>query len=150
MSLENETASTIVLKLRARLADMLKTGLVAPEHFGLYQQTMLQLLGEIERREQECRNQAQQLRQQAAAADSQAHAFIAMKSILFNVVNGYLDLEERRLKEIAEREAEAKAAAAPVGAPKKRRRKNAESAADAPESLPEATPGAESDAPVES
>lgn len=143
MSIENETPTTILVRLRTRLNDLLKLGITTPEGFGLYQQTILQLLGEFERRQQDCHNQAAQLRQQAAAAEAQAHGFIAAKSLLFAVVNGFVEVEEKRLRELAELEADKKASQVepepePKSEPKKRGRprKKTEGAEAAP---PEAT-----------
>jgi hypothetical protein len=50
-------------------------------------------------------SQAEQLRTQAAAVESQGHAFSAAGSVLFAVVNGYIDLEEKRIREMQERAA---------------------------------------------
>lgn len=105
--MENSAVDTeIIFKIRKRLNDLLSKGLVNPDAFGMYQQTILQLHQECERRRQTCLGQAETLKRQAAAAESQSHAFSAMASIIFSVVNGYADLEERRLREEAERAAE--------------------------------------------
>lgn len=102
----------ILLKLRKRLSDLLGKGLVSSDAFGMYQQTILQLHQECERRRQTCLGQAETLKRQAAAAESQAHAFSAMASIIFSVVNGYVELEERRAREEADRAKERAAAEA--------------------------------------
>ncbi len=98
-----ETPATVLVKLRARMNDLLRMGLVTPEGFGMYQQTVLQLLQEFDRRKQTCFQQAEQLRAQAAASESQGHAFSVCGSILFSIVNGYIDLEEKRIREEQER-----------------------------------------------
>lgn len=144
--MENETTSTILVKLRSRMNDLLRMGIVPPEGFGMYQQTVLQLLQEYDRRKQTCLAHAEQLKTQAAAMEAQAHAFIAAGSVLFSVVNGYIDLEERRIREEQERKAteepreEPKAAAPPK---KKRRSKKPDEGASA------SPPGAGPDAPDE-
>lgn len=94
------------LKLRKRLLDFQRLGAMNPESFATYQQTILQLWQEAERRRQACLTQSETFKRQAAAAESQAHAFSAMSSILYSVVNGYVEIEEKRLREIAERQAE--------------------------------------------
>jgi len=86
-------------RLRLRLLDLQKTGMLDPRSFGTYQQTIFQVLQETVRRKESCFQQAATLRQQAAAAEAQGHAFSTMGSILHSVVNGYVDLEERRVAE---------------------------------------------------
>ena len=102
--MENESPATILVKLRTRMNDLLRMGIVTPEGFGMYQQTVLQLLQEFDRRKATCFSQAEQLRAQAAASESQGHAFSVCGSILFSIVNGYIDLEEKRIREMKERE----------------------------------------------
>jgi len=99
-----------VLKLRKRLLDFQRTGAMAPESFMTYQQTILQLWQEAERRRQACMAQKETLLRQAAAAESQAHAFSAMSSIMFSVIDGYVSLEEKRIREEQERAQEKQAA----------------------------------------
>jgi len=100
--METESPATILVKLRSRMNDLLRAGLVTPEGFGMYQQTVLQLLQEFDRRKATCFQQAETLRAQAAASEAQGHAFSVCGSILFSVVNGYMDLEERRIREMQE------------------------------------------------
>lgn len=153
MSMETDTPMSILIKLRTRLNDMLKSGIATPESFGLYQQTMLQLYQEFDRRRISNLEQAAQLRAQASAIESQAHAFTAATSLLFAVVNGYIELEEKRARETAEREAERLANEPQPEAPKKnkggrpKKNKSVEPVVDAAAS----SPGAGStDAPDES
>lgn len=75
---------------------------------GNFQQTALQLIQECERRRQDCVKQAEQLRMQAHAAESQSHAFSIVGSIMVNIVHGFVSNEERSRDEAAIR---AKAAA---------------------------------------
>jgi len=100
--METESPATILVKLRSRMNDLLRAGLVTPEGFGMYQQTVLQLLQEFDRRKATCFQQAETLKSQAAASEAQGHAFSVCGSILFSVVNGYMDLEEKRIREIQE------------------------------------------------
>ena len=92
-------------RLRLRLLDLQKTGMLDPRSFGTYQQTIFQVLQETVRRKESCFAQAATLRQQAAAAEAQGHAFSTMGSILHSVVNGYVDLEDRRVAEELGRQA---------------------------------------------
>jgi len=102
----NPNAQNDLIRLRTRLLDLQRSQKLNPESFALYQQTILQLHQETESRKQSCFSQAQTLRTQAAAIESQGHAFSSMASILFSVVNGYVLLEEKRIAEEIEREKE--------------------------------------------
>lgn len=106
-----------LLQLRKRLLDLQRSQSLTPEAFGLYQQTILQLHQEADKRKQSCMQQAQTLRAQAAAVESQGHAFSSMASILFSVVNGYILLEEKRAAEEQAREQERKETAEPEPLP---------------------------------
>jgi hypothetical protein len=105
MEKESESNTTILVKLRTRMNDLLRMGVITPDGFGVYQQTVLQLLQEFDRRKSSCFQQAETLRAQASAVEAQGHAFSVCGSILFSIVNGYCDLEEKRIREMAERAA---------------------------------------------
>ena len=126
--LTNGDPQQVMLRLRERLMDMERSGVLKPEAASMYKMSMLQIWQECERRRQECLGQAQQLREQAKAAEAQSHAFSIMSSIVYSVVNGYMTLEEKRVHEEAQRRAEAEAADQPVVPEKspKKRRKNGE------------------------
>lgn len=97
-----------ILRLRRRVKDLLALGYMTEESGGTYEQTLLQIWQEADRGRQNCLNQAETLKRQAAAAEAQAGAFTLMSSILFNVVNGFVEAGNKRLREDAEREAEEK------------------------------------------
>lgn len=92
-----------LLRLRKRLLDLQTMGILEESQHGLYQQTILQLWQQTEGRRQTCMSQAETLRMQAAAAEAQAHAFAAMSSMMYAIVNGYIELEEKRVREDRER-----------------------------------------------
>lgn len=104
----NVRAQQDLVKLRQRILDLEKIGYMTPESFGTYQQTILQIWQEAEQRRQTCLAQASTLRMQAASAEAQAHAFSAMSSVMFAVVNGFVEAEEKRVREEAERALEEK------------------------------------------
>lgn len=146
-----ETQNTILVKLRTRMNDLLRMGILTPDGAGMYQQTVLQLLQEFDRRKATCLEQAEHFRRQAAAADAQAAAFGVCGSVLFSVVNGYINLEEKRIIEEQEAKARETSTEEPTPeAPKKNKggrpkKKVSDPAGDAPAS----TSGAGSDAPNE-
>lgn len=95
-----------LLRLRKRVNDLKSLGYMTPESAGTYEQTILLTWQEADRRRQTLLSQAETLRRQAAAAEAQAGAFSAMASILYNIVNGFVEAGQKRLREEAERNAE--------------------------------------------
>jgi hypothetical protein len=101
-----------ILKLRKRVQDLLGLGYVTPESAGTYEQTLLQVWQEADRRRQALKNEAESYRARAMQAEAQAGAFSAIASILYNIVNGFFEAGQKRVREEAERaarEAEEKA-----------------------------------------
>lgn len=92
-----------LLRLRRRVGDLMRMNALTPETF---QQAVMQLFQESERRRQTCLAEAEDHLRKYHALLSQAGAFAAQGSILFAVINGFATLEERRLQEMADRERE--------------------------------------------
>jgi hypothetical protein len=92
------------LRLRRRLGDLLRLGAMTPETF---QQAILQLWQEVEKRRQSSLQEAEDYHRKYQACLSQAGAFAAQSSILFAVINGFVTLEERRIQETSDRAREA-------------------------------------------
>ena len=113
----NVKAQDTLVRLRQRVLDLQKVSPMDSEAFGTYQQTVLQIWKECEGRRQTCMSQAQDYLKKAEAAQSQAGAFSIMASIMYSVVNGFVEAEEKRLREEAERAAEAKEHDADTPAP---------------------------------
>jgi hypothetical protein len=95
-----------ILRLRRRVKDLLGLGYMTEESGGTYEQTILQVWQEADRGRVNCLQQAETLKRQAAAAEAQAGAFTMMSSILYNVVNGFVEAGNKRVREDAERQAE--------------------------------------------
>jgi len=112
-----------LLRLRKRLIDLQRTGMFGPEGFATYQQTILQVWQEAEKYRNTLLEQAQTLRAQSMQAEAQSHAFSIIGSILYSVINGYVEIENKRLAEEQERlrqkAAEAAEEAAAEAAPAK-------------------------------
>jgi hypothetical protein len=106
-----------LLKLRKRLNDLKALGYMTPESAGTYEQTIFQTWQEADRRRLTLLNQAETLRRQAAAADAQAGAFATMASILYSIVNGFVEAGQKRLQEEAERKVERAAQASEPAPP---------------------------------
>jgi hypothetical protein len=100
--MDNTKTQQDLVRLRKRILDLQKLDYMTPESFGTYQQTLLQIWQEAEQRRQTCLAQATTLRLQIAEAEAQAHAFSAVGSIIFSVVNGFVEIEEKRMAEKTE------------------------------------------------
>lgn len=94
------------LKLRKRLTDLFRLGAATPETL---QQAFMQVWQETERRRQTCLSEAEDHLRKYHALLAQSHAFTSIASIAYAVINGYVQLEEKRVQEMADREAERKA-----------------------------------------
>lgn len=97
-----------LVKLRKRMLDALNLGVVDPSVKDFYEATLIQIMNESERQRQACVTRAEELRRQAAVADGQANAFIQVSSIVYNVLNSYILVEEKSKREELERAAELK------------------------------------------
>lgn len=86
-------------EIRLKLLELQKGGAFTPDSFGTYEQTVLQLHQECERRKQSLLAHANTLSEQIKAAQAQAAAFTVVASLLYNVVNGFVEAEKRRLHE---------------------------------------------------
>lgn len=125
--MDNVSVQEDLLRLRKRVQDLRGLGYMTAESAGTYEQTVLQAWHEAERRRTSLLNQAEILKRQAAAAEAQAGAFATMASILYNIVNGFVEAGQKRLREEAERDAErADKAPTPAVIPLKRGRKKAQ------------------------
>jgi hypothetical protein len=91
-----------ILKLRARFADAVRYGVVSEDGSNTFEAVLLQIMNDAEKNRQNCVSQAENLRKQAAVLDGQAGGFASVASIMYNVLNGYVNLAERE----AQREAE--------------------------------------------
>ena len=123
-----ESPQEDLLKLRRRVKDLMGLGYLG-EGAGTYEQTILQAWQEAERRRIALRQKAETLRLQAAAADAEASAFTVMGSILYNIVNGFVEAGMKRQAEDAERDRERAEAerveAETTKSPKAKRKKDA-------------------------
>lgn len=79
---------------------------------GTFQIFTLQTVQEMEKRRLDCLKQAEQLRMQAHAAESQAHAFSIVGSVMTSIVHGFIVNEQRRIDAEIIRKKEAEEAAA--------------------------------------
>ena len=95
-----------LIRLRQRFLDLQKLDALNPEAFGTFQQSFMEVFQEAEKRKQSCQSQANTLRRQADAADTQANAFSTISSILYNIVDGHIGIEQRRVAEDQSRAAQ--------------------------------------------
>lgn len=109
-----------IIKLRARVQDAVKKGLVETSGKEFFEATLIQIMNDAEKNRQNCLTQAENLRRQASVFDGQAAAFGSVSSIVFGVINGYVTVAERdeaeRLAQEAEKAADAQEAATEAAA----------------------------------
>lgn len=84
-----------IIKLRKRVADAVAKGVVNQEGKDFYEATLIQVMNDAEKNRQNCVAQAENLRRQAAVMDGQAGAFASVSSIVYGVINGFVNVAER-------------------------------------------------------
>lgn len=97
--LEPDKKVSELVRLRQRFLDLQKLGALSPETFGTFQQSFMEVFQAAERQRQTCMAQAEDYRRKASAAESQAHAFSTISSILYSIVDGHIGIEQKRLRE---------------------------------------------------
>lgn len=95
-----------ILKLRTKFADAVRYGVIKESGANTFEAVLLQIMNDAEKNRQNCTNQAENLRKQASVLDGQAGGFASVANIIYNVLNGYVNLAERELAEQAERDKE--------------------------------------------
>lgn len=88
-----------MIKIRQKLLDAQKVGLINGDTSGVYQQTILQIHQEAERRKQSCLQQAETLLRQSQAAQAQGAAFGMIGSILYNIIDNFVIAQSRAIEE---------------------------------------------------
>lgn len=88
-----------IVKLRSKIGEAITKGVVSDSGKETFEATLIQIMNEAEKSRQACANQAENLRRQAAIMDGQASAFVAVNSMVFNVVNSFVVLASRAEKE---------------------------------------------------
>jgi hypothetical protein len=95
-----------LVRLRKRMIDALDLGVINSNSKDLYEATLIQIMNEAEKQRQTCVARAEDMRRQAAIADGQSHAFSQVSSIIYNVLNGYINVAEKQKREEQEFAAE--------------------------------------------
>lgn len=103
-----------ILKLRQRVQDAIRKGVVAQDGKEIFEATLIQVMNDAERNRQNCITQAENLRRQASVFDGQAGAFASVSSIVYNVLNGFVMAAERDEAERQRAEEERQANAADI------------------------------------
>lgn len=102
-----------VLKLRKKLIDAVTAGVVDANSKTTIEAFLIQIMNESEKNRQQCMSQAEELKKRASSIEGQAAGFTAVGSIVYNVINGFIQAAERDRKErerLAQEEAEKQAA----------------------------------------
>lgn len=109
-------AADELIKLRARVADVVRLGIVTGDA-DIYQATLISIWNDAERNRQLRVQEAQKLREQVVAAEAKAQAFASMSTIIYQVLDGYIKAAERAAEEVREQAAEREASLAPFQPP---------------------------------
>lgn len=115
-----------LVRLRNRMVDALKTGVVDEKHHGLVQQILLQIMNDAERQRQSCLSQVEAFKNQIVMAQGQANGYSAIASIVYGTIDGFIKQTERATLEkveAAHRDGLEMPAPLVVAGPKKRGRK---------------------------
>ena len=95
-----------ILKLRKRVQDAVVKGVVQADGREFLEASFIQIMNDAEKNRQNCMAQAENLRRQASILDGQAGAFGSVSSIVYNVLNGFVNAAEREEQERLRREEE--------------------------------------------
>jgi hypothetical protein len=106
--------ATDLVKLRKRVSDAVRAGVVEEADHGIYEATLIQILNESERQRVRCSNLVDEFKRKAAQAEAQASAYSQVSSIIYNVINGYVLLAEKSQREEEDRAQERKETVGPT------------------------------------
>lgn len=98
-----EGTGEALVKLRNRMTDALKMGVVDEKHHGIVQQILLQIMNDAERQKQSCLNQVETLQSQIMMARGQANGYTTITSIVYATLDGFIKQAERAVAEERER-----------------------------------------------
>lgn len=96
--LEDSNAEKII-RLRKRVLDAVKVGVLDQESKPFYEATLIQILNEAERNRQKCMSIMDDHKKKIIQAEAQANAYSQISSVLYNVLNGFVEVQERALAE---------------------------------------------------
>jgi len=102
--------SEVLVKMRQRLADMVRYNLNTPE---VLQELLLQMLGECEKERQSALSQHENMQREARRFFGRAEAFNSLQSIIFGMIDTLIrrDQEEQKMAQQMEAEEQERNAA---------------------------------------
>ena len=89
-----------LLKLRQKFQDAVNKGIIS-DNKDIFEATLIQIINDAEKHRKNCISQAESLRKQASIFDGQASAFSSFSNIIYNVLNGFVILADKKEKEEA-------------------------------------------------
>lgn len=98
------SAEEELLKIRKRIKDAVELGLFdsPTSSSGVAQETLIQIINEAHRGEQNCLAEIERLRWQLETLKGKAQGFSAMRSVVYAVLNGMVSASEKSVLEDAE------------------------------------------------
>lgn len=90
-----------LIKLRAKLVEAVRLGVVEGEGADIYQATLINVLAESEKRRQECVKEMERLRGLLTNMEGQERAFGQVGYLLFQIIDGYIVAAQKSAREEA-------------------------------------------------
>jgi hypothetical protein len=81
----------ILANLRKRMVEAVQIGMVNQDAGGVLETVLIQIVNEAERNKQRCDQLAYDYKRQAAQAEAQANAYTQIQSIVYAVLNGFVN-----------------------------------------------------------
>jgi hypothetical protein len=88
----------ILANLRRKMLDAVKLGMVNQDSSGMLETVLIQIVNEAERSKQRCDQLNQDYKRQAAQAEAQANAYSQIQSVVFAVLNGFVNAAQTALE----------------------------------------------------
>lgn len=88
--------------IKQRVDVALKLGILDEKSRGLYESTLIQIMNDAERQRIRCNQLASDFKTKAAQAEAQANAYSQMSSVVWAVLNGFVNAAEQNNEEIKE------------------------------------------------
>lgn len=88
-----------IISLRERVRQAIESKVFDPDSGGLFQTSMIEIMKKAEIKRQQCQKQAEHFERQKVNAEGQAAAYGTISSVVNQIVQSMISLEERRLLE---------------------------------------------------
>jgi hypothetical protein len=94
----------ILANLRKRMVEAVQIGMVNQDAGGVLETVLIQIVNEAERNKQRCDQLSYDYKRQAAQAEAQANAYTQIQSIVYAVLNGFVNAAAAAVEQEKQRE----------------------------------------------